>query len=174
MVRGVVALGFFVLAVGVLFGAGMMIEEEPAGPVTTVSLPSDARETLDRRYTASTERAWCLYGRIDGRTVVVEHVIWDSAAEGEKTNVEFDCRRDVQRPAGTAYLGHVHSHPPDSAARPSAIDRGTNYVTSVTVMGIYNGDELNVFRGEDVTAALQNPDVGGGSGGPPELRITTR
>lgn len=174
MVRAAIGFAFFLLAAGALFGVGMVMEE-PAGPVTTVSLPADGHDTLAERYTTDTERAWCLFGHVDDRTVVVEHVIWDRRAEGTETQVEFDCQRDVQRPDGTAYLGHVHSHPADSRATPSAVDRGTNYVTSVTVMGIYNGEDLNFYRGEDVTAALQNPDVGGGgAGAPPELRVTTR
>ncbi|MDZ7688305.1 MAG: Mov34/MPN/PAD-1 family protein [Halobacteriales archaeon] len=108
-------------------------------------------EVLEERYTPETERAWCLYGEIrddgeNGKVAVVEEIKWNSEAEGTRTSVEFDCIGDLPVPERTEYLGHVHSHPPEDEARPSAQDEAMNHAGGVDVMGIYNGERPQLLR----------------------------
>jgi hypothetical protein len=163
---GTIAIGT-VLVLAIAVGLGVLIQlDEPVSSmssgsgVSSVVVDSGEVDDIEEKYTPQTERAWCLYGEVresgdTGKVAVVEEVKWDSEAEGTKTTVEFDCLDDLPVPEGTEYIGHVHSHPAGSAARPSAQDEALNHVGGVAVMGIYNGDELNFFAGESVASAIE-------------------
>lgn len=163
---GRIALGT-VFALAITAGVGLLIQlDEPVSSmssgsgVSSVVVDSGEVDDIEDKYTPQTERAWCLYGEVRdgedaGKVAVVEEIKWDSEAEGTETTVEFDCLDDLSVPEGTEYIGHVHSHPAGSAARPSAQDEALNHVGGVAIMGIYNGDELNFFAGKSVASAVE-------------------
>lgn len=159
-----VALGlllFTALAVG--FGVFVHLDSETPNmwsdnSVSSVVIDSEEVAEIEERYTPEEERAWCLYGEIYGNEeetaeAVVKAVVWDSDAESTETSVEFNCQQGISAPEEADYIGHVHSHPSDMPARPSAQDEATGHA-SAEVMGIYNGKDLNFFAGEDISGAL--------------------
>ena len=126
--------------------------------VSSVAIDSEEVTEIEERYTTEEERAWCLFGEVheDGEgtaEAVVEEVVWDSDAESTKTSVEFNCQQGISAPEEAEYIGHVHSHPSGSSAQPSTQDEVTGHA-GAAVMGIYNGDKLNFFAGEDISGAL--------------------
>lgn len=159
-----IALGillFTALAAG--FGVFVHLDSETPNmwsddTVSSVVIDSEEVADIEERYTPEEERAWCLYGDIyeneDGKAeAVVGVVVWDSDSESTETSVEFNCQQGISAPEDADYLGHVHSHPPRMPARPSSRDEATGHA-GAAVMGIYNGEELNFFAGEDISGAL--------------------
>lgn len=158
-----IALGL-VLFSAIAAGFGVLAHFDSENPnmwsgseISSVHVDSEELSVIEDRYTPEEERAWCLFGEMREReqthVAVVEEVVWDSDAKSTKESVEFDCHRGISAPEGSDYIGHVHSHPPDSAAQPSTQDEATGHA-SADVMGIYNGDQLNFFAGEDISGAL--------------------
>jgi hypothetical protein len=125
--------------------------------ISSVHVDSEELSVIEDRYTPEEERAWCLFGEMREReqthVAVVEEVVWDSDAEGTKTSVEFNCQQGISAPENAEYIGHVHSHPSGSPAHPSTQDEVTGHA-GAAAMGIYNGEELNFFAGEDISGAL--------------------
>ena len=166
MSMGRIGLGLVLsLALAASFGLFVYLDSGAANMwsdegVSSVVVDSEEIEVIDEKYTPEEERAWCLYGetREEGENgtveAVVEDVVWDSDAEGTKESVEFNCQQGISSPEGATYLGHVHSHPPGMPARPSSQDEATAHA-GADVMGIYNGDELKFFAGEDISGALE-------------------
>lgn len=161
---GRIALGLVLsLAIAASFGLFVHFDSGAANmwsdqEVSSVVVDSDEIGEIEEKYTPEEERAWCLYGEIreeENGTVeaVVEDVVWDSDAEGTRESVEWNCQRGISSPEGATYLGHVHSHPSGMPARPSSQDEATAHA-GADVMGIYNGDELNFFAGEDISRGL--------------------
>jgi hypothetical protein len=159
-----VALGlvlFVTLAAG--FGVFAHLDSETTSMwsgsgASSVTIDSEEVSEIADRYTTEEERAWCLFGEVhedkDGVSeVVVEEVIWDSDAESTETSVEFNCQQGISAPDDADYIGHVHSHPSGTPARPSTQDEVTGHADAA-VMGIYNGEELNFFAGENISGAL--------------------
>lgn len=162
---GRIALGT-VLVLSVAAGVGLLIQfdsgtssmwSEPE--ISSVVVNSEEIEAIEKKYTSQEERAWCLFGEVheneDEGTVkvAVEEVVWDSDAESTRTSVEFNCQQGISAPEDADYIGHAHSHPPDSPAQPSTRDEVTGHA-GAAVMGIYNGDELNFFAGENIADGL--------------------
>ncbi|MDY6779109.1 MAG: hypothetical protein SV760_00880 [Halobacteria archaeon] len=173
--RIVAVIAFLIL--GLVF-AGLFytdMNKQESGPVTTVVVSSEEIDDIKSKYISRTERAWCLYGEVSGRKVVIEEIVWDSKAEGTRGSVSFNCLADLPVPEGTKYLGHVHSHPRDSGAYPSAVDQATNRMSNIVVMGVYNGDDLNFYRGKTVVGALsEGVEYGGGRNDPGKLELRIR
>lgn len=163
---GKIVLGILLL-LAVAGGFGFLVQQDSGIPsmwsdtkVSSVVVDSEEVEEIKGKYTSDEERAWCLFGEIreneeEGTaTVVVKEVVWDSDAESDTESVEFNCRQGISAPEDADYLGHVHSHPSGVPAQPSSQDEATGHGGAV-VMGIYNGDELNFFVGENIAAALE-------------------
>ena len=160
-----IAIGL-VLVSSIAAGLGVLAyfdSEDPnmwsGNEVSSVVVESEEVSDIEDRYTPEEERAWCLYGEVreneeEGTAVaVVEEVSWDSDAESTRTSVEFNCQQGISAPEDAEYIGHAHSHPPGSPAQPSTQDEVTGHA-GAAVMGIYNGDKLNFFAGEDISGAI--------------------
>lgn len=162
---GTIALGT-VLVLAVAAGVGVLIQLDSGASsmwsepeVSSVVVDSEEVEGIENKYTSQEERAWCLFGDVNENEeeekveVVVEEVIWDSDAESDAESVEWNCQQGISAPEDADYIGHVHSHPSGMPAQPSTRDEVTAHGGAV-VMGIYNGDELNFFAGENIESGL--------------------
>lgn len=126
----------------------------PVDPVVDdVRVDRESRELIEDTYVRSAEQGYCLFGRNEQSTVVVEKAVEvEDALKRGRYQIWFSCIPQLlgEFPqvlqSDYDFVGAVHSHP-SGPAQLSEPDKKWYRWTSMfqDVHGIYNGSELNFY-----------------------------
>lgn len=120
---------------------------------TTVSFTESHVQWLDQNYNKSMENGFCLFGHIEDREVVVEHVEFiDNPFSQSRDSMNPTCIPQIFARSGQLlldgryrFVGLIHTHPEHASL--SRVDRRTfaRFDPVLSVFGVYNGDRIAMY-----------------------------
>ena len=120
---------------------------------TTVSFTESHLQWLDENYNESMENGFCLFGEIDGKEVVVEHVEFvDNPFSQSKHSMKVSCLPQIFVRSGQLLLdsdyrlvGFIHTHPEYAALSGNDRDMFRKVDPFLSVFGVYDGDRIAMY-----------------------------
>lgn len=159
-----VALGVFLRFDGVTYGQALSGKmDSGSSDLESISIPNSGMVELNDGYNESVEKAWCMFGEINGGEVFVKDMDFvENPINQSKDSLRTYCLSEIYskkfRLLSTDYnfLGLTHTHP-DSSHRLSFRDIHTFGKASfvVDVMGVYDGEELNYWSNGELHDELK-------------------